>query len=95
MLLLIIKVYRLTLKKFIRSACLFEPSCSHHVENQYKSKGAKAGWSALFKRFKDCRPGYHYIEIDNEQYLITTNGNSYRKEELSETLQKELETILK
>jgi len=95
MLLLIIKCYRLFFKRFVRNACLYEPSCSYHVESQYKLHGWFNGWRALTKRYHDCRPGYYFISIDGKALLVTKKGNSYKKSELSPSLQLEMESSLK
>ena len=81
-------------KKLIRTACLFEPSCSHHVENVYRSKGRIKGWIALKDRFHNCRPGYHFISIDGEPFLVTIKGQSYKRDQLSPSLKKELDAAL-
>lgn len=78
-------------KKLIRTACLFEPSCSHHVENVYRSKGRIKGWIALKDRFHNCRPGYHFISVDGEPFLVTIKGQSYKRDQLSPSLKKELD----
>ena len=81
-------------KKLIRTACLFEPSCSHHVENVYRSKGRIKGWIALKDRFHNCRPGYHFISVDGEPFLVTIKGQSYKRDQLSPSLKKELDAAL-
>ena len=81
-------------KRFIRTACLFEPSCSHHVENVYRSKGRIKGWIALKDRFHNCRPGYRFISINGEPFLVTIKGQSYKRDQLSPSLKKELDAAL-
>jgi putative component of membrane protein insertase Oxa1/YidC/SpoIIIJ protein YidD len=94
MLLFIIKIYRRFFKRFIQTACLFEPSCSYYVEDVYRSKGPIKGWNALKDRFHNCRPGYHFITVDGESYLVTVQGQSYRREQLSTSLKKEMDAAL-
>jgi len=94
MLLIIIKLYRLVFKRFVRSACLFKTSCSLHVEAEYIANGNRAGWRALLRRYQDCRPGYSFVLIDKEPFLVTSSGHAYPKNELSSTLKSELEKTL-
>ena len=58
-------------------------------------EGPFKAWGALLNRFRNCRPGYHFISIDGESFLITAKGQSYKRFELSETLQKEMDIALK
>jgi len=94
MLLFIIKIYRKFFKRFVRTACLFEPSCSYHVEDVYRSKGSIKGWIALKDRFRNCRPGYHFISVDGEPFLVTIKGQSYNRDQLSPSLKKEMDVAL-
>jgi len=94
MLFIIIKIYRTFFKKFVQSACLFEPSCSYHVEDVYRSKGPIKGWMALKNRFRNCRPGYHFISVDGEPFLVTIRGQSYQRDQLSQSLKKEMDAAL-
>lgn len=94
MLLFIIKIYRRYFKRFVRTTCLFNPSCSFYVEDVCRSKGMLSGWKALQNRFCNCRPGYHFISLDGEGFLITTKGLAYQRHELSTPLKQEMDAAL-
>ena len=91
MLLLIIRLYRIFLKKRINKTCLFKVSCSHFVENEYQTKGPLAGWRALWLRMNDCQAGYQFTKILGEPAIQVKSGRTYIKEDLSETIEKELD----
>jgi putative component of membrane protein insertase Oxa1/YidC/SpoIIIJ protein YidD len=57
-LLAIIRVYRFARPYLPRRTCLFDESCSMHVERVTRSEGIRAGLRALLGRVRTCRPGY-------------------------------------
>ena len=55
-LIVLIRIYRLTLSPFIGGQCRFEPTCSHYGEEAIMRFGAlKGSWLAL-KRIVRCNP---------------------------------------
>jgi len=49
---------------------------------------------ALRSRFRNCRPGYHFISVDGEPFLVTIKGQSYNRDQLSPSLKKEMDVAL-
>lgn len=90
MLILLIKFYRFYLKQKLQKTCLFKVSCSHFVEDEYRSKGPFSGWKALLVRIQDCQPGYQFTKSNEKMVLLTKSGRMYNQEDLSEALHQEL-----
>ena len=86
LLLLIIKIYWKVIPENKRNKCLFKESCSKYVFRITKSKGLIGGLIILKTRFQDCRPGYTFLEIEGEEYLITSNHKIYSKHFIKNTI---------
>jgi putative component of membrane protein insertase Oxa1/YidC/SpoIIIJ protein YidD len=71
--LIIIRLYWL-IPASKRPQCIFKESCSNHVYRIVKCEGFLAGLKAFFWRFKNCRPGYQYLEINKERFMLTANN---------------------
>ena len=76
----------------MNKTCLFKISCSHFVEDEYRSKGPSAGWKALGRRIQDCQPGYQFTKSNGKAILLTKSGRMYNQEDLSEALHQELKS---
>ena len=76
----------------MNKTCLFKISCSHFVEDEYRSKGPFAGWKALGRRIQDCQPGYQFTKSNGKAILLTKSGRMYNQEDLSEALHQELKS---
>ena len=94
MLLLFIHFYRITVRPFLKRSCLFQCSCSRFVESEYRRDGAKSGWKALFSRYQDCREGYHFIEIDQERFMVTQSGRRYPESQLSDSIIEKMNEVM-
>lgn len=44
-----------------RKQCLFKESCSRYVYRITRNHGFVKGFKALLMRWRQCRPGYHFI----------------------------------
>ena len=66
-----IKFYRWGLRPYLSKTCLFNESCSVHVERITKESGFLAGINALRFRIANCQPGYHFIISGDKELLIT------------------------
>lgn len=70
-----IKIYWKLVPAERRRKCLFKESCSIYVYKIAKAKGAIAGISALKRRFKQCRPGYKKIDLeDGSVFFLLIDG---------------------
>lgn len=52
-----------------RRNCLFDVSCSRHVELVARESGARAAIRAMRLRFANCRPGYTF-EFDDGSWHV-------------------------
>lgn len=77
LLLFLIKTYWFLKPEKKRNKCLFKENCSNHVFDITKKLGFIAGFKALIKRVKNCRPGYYIIDIENQTHIITANNEIY------------------
>ncbi len=55
-LLLLIKVYRVTLSHVFGGQCRFYPSCSHYAGEAIQKKGWRDGSLLFLKRIAKCHP---------------------------------------
>lgn len=53
-----------------RRKCIFRDKCSNYVYRITNDEGFISGCKALYKRYKQCRPGYKIIKMDNEEVLV-------------------------
>lgn len=62
-----------------RHTCLFRETCSQHVERIAIEAGAVAAVRALWRRFRCCRPGYHFeINADSGAWqLVCADGSRF------------------
>ncbi|KQB99948.1 membrane protein insertion efficiency factor YidD [Pedobacter sp. Hv1] len=86
LLLLIIKLYWLTVPKNKRRKCIFKISCSQHVYHTTKKEGLFKGLSALKYRFRNCRAGYYIFEhpITKSKIMALPNAQIITEAEISE-----------
>ena len=64
-LVLLIRIYQLTLSPFLGANCRYQPTCSHYAVEALKVHGPlKGGWLAL-KRIISCHPwgGHGYDPV--------------------------------
>lgn len=69
-----------------RNTCLFNVSCSNHVFNITAEKGLLKGIKALIHRYKNCRPGYQIMTIDDETYMISANHEMFSIMDLRDSI---------
>ena len=76
LLLLVIRLYWQIIPVYKRNTCLFSVSCSHHVFNTATKKGFKAGLTAFWFRFKNCRRGsFLFINpVTKQIQMVLPNG---------------------
>lgn len=55
-LILLIRVYQLTLSKLLGPTCRFHPSCSHYAAECLKLHGALRGSYLTVRRLSKCHP---------------------------------------
>ena len=70
-------MYWVLIPKSKRRKCIFKKSCSHYVFDITKEKGLSKGIIALRYRYKNCRPGYNIIYINNTKMLISANNELF------------------
>jgi len=85
-LLIPIKMYWAFIPASKRNTCLFNVSCSNHVFNITAGKGLLKGIKALIHRYKNCRPGYQIMTIDDETYMISANHEMFPLSQLRQSL---------
>lgn len=83
---LLIRLYWFAIPPHSRRNCLFRESCSRHVYRILAEKGFKAGVSALYTRYRKCRPGYKWEEQNGKRLLILVDGSRLQEEEISEPI---------
>ncbi|MCK8480919.1 membrane protein insertion efficiency factor YidD [Flavihalobacter algicola] len=81
-LLIIIKAYWYLIPAKNRARCIFRESCSNHVFNKTKIEGFASGLKALRFRYKNCRPGYHLMTVNNETILVTVNNETILEKDI-------------
>lgn len=69
-----------------RNTCLFNVSCSNHVFNITADKGLLKGIKALIHRYKNCRPGYHIMNVEDETYMISVNHEMFPLSDLRDSI---------
>lgn len=82
-LLIIIKIYWLTIPKSSRRRCLFQESCSNHVYRIIKNEGLISGLKALRFRIRNCNSNYAIIKIDNKPVLISSSNKLFDESEIN------------
>lgn len=78
LLMFLIKCYWLIPKSY-RRHCIFKETCSHHVYNATQSKGFKHGLHALENRYKQCRTGYAFFKIKEEEFVLLADGSIVKR----------------
>jgi putative component of membrane protein insertase Oxa1/YidC/SpoIIIJ protein YidD len=81
-----IHMYRRVVKPFYSKTCLYNESCSVHVERITRQKGLWTGLKALHYRFSNCRPGYVIFKHDNQFQMITQQQNIVKEEDINPVL---------
>ncbi len=82
-LLILIRIYWLSIPKSKRRSCLFKISCSNHVYRVTKDKGLISGLKALRFRIKNCNSEYAVIKIDNKPVLISASSKVFDESEIN------------
>lgn len=87
-LLILIRIYWITVPERNRRHCLFKESCSRFVYRITAAKGIKEGLLALNSRVHQCRPGYqlHKNEKQNSIELYLKDGTIIKEDEMSQNL---------
>lgn len=75
LLLLIIRLYWL-IPVSRRKRCLFKESCSRYVFTITKERGLIPGLKALFRRSRQCRPGYILFKTEDGQEWVLLKDKS-------------------
>jgi len=83
LLLFIIKAYWLLIPASKRKHCLFKQSCSNHVFQEAKTQGLLKGLKALLFRYRNCRPGYQLISVENETILVSKTNNVFLENQIA------------
>lgn len=66
-----------------RRSCLFRESCSRHVWRRFEEEGIRAGFAALLRRWRQCRPGYAVVPTSVGRYMILCDGSIIPEDEIS------------
>lgn len=82
-LLILIKIYWLSIPKSSRRRCLFQESCSNHVYRITKDEGLTSGLKALKFRIKNCNSNYAIIKIENKLALISSSNELFDESEIN------------
>ncbi len=70
-----VRLYWKLLPAHKRKRCLFKESCSRYVYRITTEKGLLAGLKALWKRIKQCRPGYKIYTLESgEEFIWLRDG---------------------
>ncbi|MFB6231211.1 MAG: membrane protein insertion efficiency factor YidD [Salinibacter sp.] len=64
-----------------RGQCIFRITCSHHVYETTRTRGARAGMRALIDRLRKCRPGYTVYSEGNVLRVRLADGSSIDESE--------------
>lgn len=81
-----ILLYQAFFPKKWRGKCLYRESCSNHVKRVLKEDGLTAGWQALRKRIKNCKPGYILVKESNHILLITVQNHVIPEMEIDQRI---------
>jgi len=64
-----------------RGQCIFQTTCSHHVYETTRTRGARAGMRALINRFRKCRAGYTVYSEGDTLRVRLADGSSIGESE--------------
>jgi uncharacterized protein len=82
-----IHAYRLMAQPITRSrSCLYNTSCSRHVERVARDAGFLAAVAAMRQRFSACRPGYTFEYDDAGWWIVCKDGQRIQSSEVSSAL---------
>jgi putative component of membrane protein insertase Oxa1/YidC/SpoIIIJ protein YidD len=82
-----IRMYRAAGRRIDRSrSCLYDVSCSRHVERVAAAHGFVAAMSAMRRRFSACRPQYSFEYDDAQWWIATRDGQIITSDEASPAL---------
>jgi putative component of membrane protein insertase Oxa1/YidC/SpoIIIJ protein YidD len=89
-LILPIRLYRIVVPVRFRPECLYEETCSVHVERIAREGGLLAGMKALGSRFRNCRPGYRGVRDQSSKKwkLLLAGGESIDADDVALKLRK-------
>ncbi len=85
-LLILIRIYWAFVPASKRNTCLFNESCSNYVFNITLNNGLIKGIKALVYRYKNCRPGYQIVNVENETYMISVNREMFPIGDIKESI---------
>ena len=71
----VVKFYQAVAPKWLRERCIFRDSCSHYVARIASEDGFWCGLRALFKRYRNCRGGYHSVfDTEKKRWMLHLTG---------------------
>lgn len=80
---LTIELYWILVPPDRRRSCLFRESCSRHVWRRLEEAGVRAGFTALLRRWRQCRSGYAVIPTSVGRFMILCDGSMIPEDEIS------------
>lgn len=83
LILIIIKLYWISIPNKSRRHCLFKETCSQFVYRQANELGFFGGIKAFLLRFKRCRKGYHIYTTDKGFVMKLIDGTIVYEEDIS------------
>lgn len=76
-------LYRIVISPKLSRSCLFERSCSRHVEDVLRERGCAPAWRAFLARYRQCRPGFSCQAAAGVLVLRLRDGTSIPLHEAS------------
>ena len=83
LLLIVIKLYWVSIPKKNRRPCLFKETCSQFVYRQTKELGFFEGIRALISRYKKCRKGYQLHHTNHGFVMELVDGTLILEKDIS------------
>lgn len=85
-LLIIIRLYWITIPESKRNKCLFRKSCSRYVFDITTEQGFIKGVKAFYYRFKNCRHGsvLYTDSVTGKKKLVLPNNQIVEEHEIAE-----------
>jgi len=89
-----VRLYRHTAGRVPRTRrCLFDVSCSRHVEATLEADGLRAAWHAMRTRMARCRPGYEFLFGEHGPAIQCADGAIVPVGELSGAVCAEVRSV--
>lgn len=89
LILILIRIYQISIPNRFRGKCLFNESCSNYVYRETKEKGFKTGINALKYRIHNCRPNYVLTNNNRIIFLITAGNEVVEEKFINDRILKE------